>query len=483
MKRRQLAVDRPAGFWLVGLFVVAVGAFVRLWRIGAHPGWEWDEVVYSWIGRNLAQNGQLAFKPDYMATPEMYLYHPPFHFLLLAGWFKIIGSGVTQARLFAVVGAVAAMILIMALLRQQIGNRWALVGVAVIATDMWLIFSERIGWIENSMIPIGLLGLVLYAYAMKRGKDSLYALAGVVVALAASYKYTGIIFAGVIIVHFVLFERKKWRQHLIALGAAFAVIALYVVGSVLAFGPRFVRATVIQFARSVGQTASNGALTSLSSIVTPLLAQYKIYMSTVILATAAIVLMVVRAIQMIYHRSVESVRSISVLYAWAVTATLFFVALQLKFPHYSMLAFIPLFCYLTAEVSRLPMKWSIVRVLLIIVAAGILLANSLAFRARFVDVGHDSALHDVQVYAENAMPPSAKVIADESVAAVIPQPVCATWRGKNCVGATYIIVYTSATEQIENNNGQQDLINSGTLVFTTRGFKEEIKIYKLPHPI
>jgi len=483
-RRRVAFYERSMFFWPAGLLIIAFGVVARLWNIADHPGWEWDEGVYVYIARNLAQNGLLEFKTDYLAQPEIYAYHPPFHFLLLAQWFKVFGAGHTQARVFAVLGATITMTLLLILLRKVIGNVWALVGVAIIATDTWLNFSQRVAWIENSLIPIGVLGILLYTLAVKKDKTWLYALAGLVAGFAAIYKHIGVIFLGVIIVH-ALLVRKNWRKDLVAILLGFGVIGAYVLAAVQMFGGVFVHASMIQFFRSTGTESSNGALTSIGTVLGPLLAQYKIYASTVLLAGAAVILVLYRLVQIVVRRGrIDAIKNISVLYAWALAATVFFVGLQLRFPHYSMLAFIPLFCYLVAELSQhVNWKRGAVRWSLIVLAIGILASNVFAFQARYINAGSDSALRDVQQFATTSMPLDAKVIADEATSAVIPQQFCALWQGKDCIGATYIIKYTSSTQQFENNNGQQALVDSGTLVYETHGFKETIQIYKLPKPV
>lgn len=480
--KRGIKTQIETRFWPIGLCLVAIGVVARLWNLRNAPGWEWDEVVYGNIAHNLYEGGQMVAKTEYLSQPEPYLYHPPFYFHLLARWFELVDSGVTQGRVLAVAGAAVTMLLLLALLRRVIGEAWALAGVGLIAVDTWLNFSQRVGWIENTMIPIGVLGLLLYVIALEKNRWWWYAGAGFFLGSAAVYKHIGFIFVGVLVVYAILF-RENWRKNLLALGAAFLTILSYALMAMLVYGPVFVNATVVQFLRSAGEKASSGALTSLEDVISPLVGQYRIYVATVVLAALAVILVVYRLGQIIIHKgNTDKVRPIGILYAWALAAVVFFLGLQLRFPHYSMLAFIPLFCYLVAEVSmiRLTARRSIA---IGVVGVLVLVANIFAFNARFVSPEHDSALRDVQQFATTNMPLDAKVIADESTGTVIPQPFCVMWRGASCTGATYIIVYTSSTQHLENNYGQQELIDSGTEVFSTTGYKETIVIYQLAEAI
>ena len=78
---------------LVAFTLVLAGtAALRLLDLGGKPGWQPDETVYADIAGNLARSGQLSEHiQDHMGwTP--FLFHPPFYFLLLAGWFRLVGA-------------------------------------------------------------------------------------------------------------------------------------------------------------------------------------------------------------------------------------------------------------------------------------------------------------------------------------------------------------------------------------------------------
>ncbi|MEO7904536.1 MAG: hypothetical protein ABIR91_01935, partial [Candidatus Saccharimonadales bacterium] len=196
-----------------------------------------------------------------------------------------------------------------------------------------------------------------------------------------------------------------------------------------------------------------------------------------------------RTVQMIKARSIDAVRQHVLLYAWALAAMLFFVALQLRFPHYFMLMLIPLYCYLIAEVRQYVNKRKalershVMRRIIVGVAVVVVVLQSSAFYVRFVAPTDDAALRDVGVYAQAYIPADAKVIADESVGVIIPQPYCKTWRGDTCKGATYVISYTSQTQKQSTENGLPALIATGSKVYEIAGFKETITVYKLPHPV
>ncbi|MEO7904482.1 MAG: glycosyltransferase family 39 protein, partial [Candidatus Saccharimonadales bacterium] len=269
-------------FWPIGLLTVLVAACLRLGGLASKPGWEWDEGVYANVSKALAETGLIQVKTEYLSQPEPYLYHPPFHFWLESAWFTLVGSGITQARLLAVVSSLLALLLLLVLLRNIIGA-WALGAVALIAIDAWLIFSQRVSWIENTLILVGVIGLCIYQQALLRRSLWLFGIAGVAIGMAVLYKHVGVIFLGAVVINAILTRRHK-RGHAIMAAVVAALGVLYVTVMVLQYCATFIAESTVQLMRSTGKQPSTGALNSLTDIITPLLAQYKIFVATLALA-------------------------------------------------------------------------------------------------------------------------------------------------------------------------------------------------------
>src|SRR5271168_407896 len=96
---------RPWPVLAVFGLILAAAAALRLWDLGRKPGWQSDETVYTDIAKNLATSGSLSEHIQYHTSWAPFLFHPPFYFLLLAGWFKVVGAGVPQARMLAVIAS------------------------------------------------------------------------------------------------------------------------------------------------------------------------------------------------------------------------------------------------------------------------------------------------------------------------------------------------------------------------------------------
>ncbi|HSE61245.1 MAG TPA: glycosyltransferase family 39 protein [Candidatus Saccharimonadales bacterium] len=483
---------------LIGLLLLLAAAFVRLWQISTRPGFEWDEPVYEVIGRNEAAHGLLQTKTEVVASPEPYLYHPPFYYKLLGWWFELFGAGVTQARVLAAIGSLLMLVLLWALLRRLIGN-WALLAVALIAFDGWMVFSNRISWIENTMMPIGVAGLWLYVRALGNPKVLNFALAGFLLGATAVYKHLGIYFLGAAVIHWIVI-RREGRGHAVLLAVAVSVIVSYIGSMFLVFGDVYERESGVQVLRSLGQELSRGSIDSLGDLFGPLMAQYKIFVSTLVLAAIGGGLLIYRTVLIIRHRA--EIRRLgadygqTVLYSWAVAGVLLLAVSQIKLPQYFLMVIVPLYCFIVSEVrtfvaqsvakqNRNQFGYATRPHIVVGALAAVLMLAGLGASAQRMYGYRDRALQDVATWTAQPanMPTDAIVITEESVGTTIKQPYCKLWRGDTCAGATHIITYTSHTQKPSTENRLMDLVATATEVYRASGYKETLVVYRLPRPV
>jgi 4-amino-4-deoxy-L-arabinose transferase-like glycosyltransferase len=481
-------------FWPMGALIVAIAAALRLPNLAVWPGLEWDEPVYADVSANFAAYGEIAAKPEYLSESTPYLFHPPFHFILEGSWFKLVGAGVTQARLLAVISSLIMIVLLISMLRRMIGN-WALLAGILVAIDGWLVFSNRVSWIENTLVLLGVFGLWMYVRALDKSKVSWFVAAGAILGLTRVYKHVGVIFVGAVFIHWLI-RRQQTRRHLVLFATSVAVGAAYLAAMSAIYGQTFWDQSSIQFRRSTGEQSSRGALNQIGDIVAPLMDQYKIFAVTLGLAGVAVVTLITfRTVQMIKRRSAASASDHSLLVAWAASALIFFALLQLRFPHYFILVLLPLLVYLTAEIRMLVLRYqargahraqrwpSTARLVLVAAGLAIVILNGIAFHQRFIAPSQDDALRETAAWVAANVPADATVITEESIGVMIDQPYCNTWRGDTCQDASYVITYTSHTQQLSTDNNLPRVIASGFEVFRTTGYKEQLTVYRLPKPI
>lgn len=482
-------LDSRKWFWSVCTLLLTVAAGLRFWNLADRPGTEWDEPVYTSVGASQALHGVIQAKTEFGVTPEPYLYHPPFYFKLLGGWFQVFGTGITQARYLAAIASLVMLVALAGFLRGLIG-KWALLAVAFVAFDNWVIFTNRVSWLENTMMPLAIAALWFYATAMKRPAWWRFIGAGIALGAVVSFKHIGAFFIGAIIINWLI-QRRHHAKHLALLAAAIGTMASYVGGMLLVYGHDYIRESDIQFNRTSGTRESRGALTNLSDIIVPLSNQYRVFWVTIGLMAIGAFLIGRVLIRTLRTKSLEFLRNKSLLFSWAVSGVVFFSVMQLKLPHYFMLAVIPVYAYIAAEVKewyetrRGVHRRAVHRGLAIALVLFVGL-NLTSFWFRIVE-RQDNALRNVAAWTATHLAPGDRVITEESVGTIIEQPYCKMWRAAECSdtknpkgGANYLITYTSTTQHPPDTPAINAMLDTWVKQAEFHGFKETITVYKRP---
>jgi 4-amino-4-deoxy-L-arabinose transferase-like glycosyltransferase len=467
---------------LVG--VLAVAALLRLWDIQIKPGFDWDEPVYTSVGANVALHGLVQVKNDITTPTEPYLYHPPFYFLLLGGWFKLFGIGVGHARILAALMSLAGLAILYRFLREEIGD-WALLVIGLVGTDGWMVFSNRISWLENTMMPLGMLGLWAYSRAVRGNAVRPYLLAGLLLGFTAIFKHVGVYFALAAALEALLLRR--FHRGIVVAGVAVLATAVVYVACMLAIfrsggHSYFADETLVQIQRTLGAHEARGSITGPTQVVNALLGQYRIFVGTLVISLAAGLIWLVSTVRAIRGRSLAPLGRHPLLYCWFTGAILFLGAIQLKFPHYYQMMLVPMYAYVGAALHgyvarRPPMPRP--RMLLGAGALAILLAvNGVTFWDRIAG-RNDNALAAVSEYAAPHLPARAVVLTEETIGTIIKQPYCKMFRVQTCP-ASYIITYTSNTQRPPDIPLLHRLIAEGTKLAVFQGFKEQITVYRVP---
>lgn len=461
--------------------VLALAAFLRLWSIGSRPGFDWDEPVYAAVGRSVAEGHGIYAKGSFGVAPEPYLFHPPFHFELLGAWFALFGAGIAQARVLTALASLITLTLLYVLLRRRWGT-WALAPCLVLATDGWLVFTNRVSWIENIMMVLAVGGLVVYDAALRSGRVRAYAAAGLLLGGATVYKHVGIYVLVAVMAHWLLVRRGRAerRPHLILAGCALAVIALYVAAATVLTlrhggGSTFLEDSRVQLQRLTGHKASRGSIggdATLSALTGP----YKVFALTLALSAAGGLLVAWRGLQALRRRNMAAIGD-PLLFCWAASALVCFAALKLKMGHYFMMVEVPLLLVLAAELRpRLRDRRALGLALLALVVA----ANAVTFDLRFAD-RHDNALGAVAAYTAADLPRDALVLTEESVGSIIDQPYCKLTKAGACKAQVkYLIIYRSLTQAPPSTPLLDGMIRYARPLREFSGFKEHITVYRAP---
>ena len=460
---------------------MGIGIALRFWDLADRPGYEWDEPTYSTIASNLLDHGELQAKSQFDTGAGTYLYHPPFYFLLLARWFAFVGgSGIVEARLLAALTGLLALVCVYVLVRRWVGPFAGILLLTLLVTDGWLVFTNRISWMDNTLVLIGVLGLWTYDRAFRRGRLELFVLAGALLGLAAIFKHMGLIFALAVGVHWALMRRYT-REHLVLAGVVIAVVIGYFGVMVIAFdrpgGNDFLEATSVQVRRALGSYDSGGTIATPGQALGPILHQYKIFFGTLVVSGAGVVIVGWRIVQAVRARSLAALRRGGLPYAWALAALVSCSAIQLRFPQYFMLLLLPLYLVVAIELREHIRRRPDLRWLVIAGIVALLIANGITFQQRFV-IRDDNALRDTAEFVSREVPEDSLIITEEPVAALVEQPYCEMWRAATCARhAAYLITYESATLPVRSEVAR--LAEHSSKIAAFEGFKETVTVYRL----
>ena len=349
--KRQLALFSALAF----IIVLAAGAALRLWHLGTSPAWQWDEAVYYRVSQNV-QHGLLTEHSVYGVYPEEpFLYQPPFYFLILSRWFDIVGASIYHARLLGVIFTTAMQVTLFRLLWKIHGPAVALFAIIPVVFDGWLMYIERVSYIENMLMFLIAVSFLLYQRALERPSWLRFTLAGATIGFAGSFKHTGAYTLLTVLLCWLV-TRRAHRGHLILVGVALAVMASYLVTMIRLFDPPgydyYTGQSATQIRRVLGLQHSGGTLTSPGRLIHLLAAQYKFFVPSVLLAVAALLIVIYRIIQCYRTRSWEPAQGNALLFSWLVTGIVVFGFSSLKFPQYFALILIPAYCFLWCEVAR-----------------------------------------------------------------------------------------------------------------------------------
>jgi 4-amino-4-deoxy-L-arabinose transferase-like glycosyltransferase len=457
----------------------AAGVAIRLWRLGVSPAWQFDESIYFRVSENM-QHRALAEHAVYGQPFQPFLYQPPMFFEIESRWFDLVGASIYHARLFGVLCTAVMQVLLFRLLIRLHGLRVALLAVLPVLFDGWLLYIERVSYIENALMILVVFGFLLYARALDAPSLRRFFLAGLALGAAASFKQTGA-YVIVAVVFCWLIMRRNHRGHLVLLGGALLVIAAYVALMIVKYDPAghpwYVHQSLVQIRRVLGLQQSGGTLTSLSGALHLLTQQYKYFLPSAVLGVGAIVLALRRTWQCYRARSWAPVRSNAVLYAWLLTGVVVFGASSLKFPQYFALILLPAYCYLWTEVARWDLDpwwrtfWP--------VAAAVVGTMSFLLTVPALNV---NALAQVQTYAADRVPASAIVVTEETIGDLINQRWCTVENATACLGhATYAITWQTYLQSSFNEGDAAfyKLMKGATAITSFSGAAGTATVWKL----
>lgn len=439
---------RPVVIALAFTVILAAGIALRFWHLASSPAWQYDETIYWRVAVNV-QHGMLSEHPLRGVAWAPFLYQPPFYMLLLAKWFGWTGASIYHARILGVIMTTGMLIALFRLLWAIHGPLIALITVTPIVFDGWLLYIERVSYIENALIVLIVIAMLLYQRALERPSWQRFALAGAAIGAAAIFKQTGS-YALLTTLLCWLIIRRDHKGHLIMTGVAVTVIVAYLVTMTGMYNlpghPWFTSQSLVQLRRVLGIQQSGGTLTSPAKLVHLLAAQYGIFVPSLLCGLAATLIALRRLLACYRARNWLPARDNALCFAWLCSGVVVFGLSALKFPQYFALILVPAYCFLWTEVIKWDWRagWK----------AGVVGAATLAGLGSFalaVPTLSVNTLAEVQRYAATHIPRTSLVVTEQSIGDLITQPWCKVEYAEPCQASagrppatpTYAITWTT----------------------------------------
>lgn len=467
-------------YWAIFGAIILVAGIARYWTIAHNPGYELDEAVYTSIGRNVANGNGIHAGFDGPES-QTYLSHPPFHFLILGAWMKLTGAeGVTSARVFSATCSLIVIAGAALVMRRYFGDLASLLAMGGLATSSWLIFENRIAWLENPQMILFVALLAVYWRAERSPSLPAWALVGGLLGAVVIYKHVGAAFALGIGLAMLL----RWRQipntvrAILAAGlTCLLVVVAYVLVMWAVFGDAFMGQSLNQFRRSTGEESSPGVLKLTPTMVlTALQTPYWVFVGTGIITVAAFAFAAWRLYAVVrWNRGWQNTE---LTWALSVATMAALTLLQLRFPHYFIMVFIPTTLYLAQELALLDLS----RVWRKVLAGSLVVltvANLVGTTIRMAWAPDNAVQYTAQWVQDNARPGDV-FIGEESIGNLINMDWCKSITAECAQRGTLVETYKSYTQNLPENPRFAALVDEATPCVSFKGFRETITVYAVP---
>jgi hypothetical protein len=465
------------------MLVVLATAWLLRFRPLGRPGYDVDELVYSAVAGNWVNYGYLGLKPEYIETgPRPYGSHPLFMFWPLIGWYKAryyLGiepaTGIEAERALSAWASLVTIGLVWLVLRSTLRPVMAVMAAGWLAVDGWVVFTNRVGWVENIQMPIGILALWLTGQAARRVESyrtnhrrlplGWLLAAGFGLGFVLVFKHVGVCFtlAGLL---YLAIGRAGLKALAIVCSTIAACIGGYVWLMVHWIGTGYLRDTYNQFLRVTGIVPSPGSINNTSDVVGALLSNYSIYLVSLgILAVAGamagwrLIQFVVPPLRYIggYQQNTLPIwRVHGLVWCWTICTYGVFLVGRLKLPHYLILLIVPAVCYIAAELNywiARPVKQRWRQMVAIGLTVAVVASGLWSGTVRYV-VNRDNAVKAAITWMNQQVPLDRLVLTDEFIGNMITKT-------EERIGKIIALTHTkSASWWIENRYSFLDLISA-----------------------
>lgn len=217
--------------FLLVTVVISSFAYIAAQRLGTVPVPEGDEAYMSQVSYEMQYRNKVAVPMmRYLGGNIENAWHSrtPVYFLLLRGFTRVFGYGLTQGRAFNLITALATLLLVYLIGRTLFDWRAGLIAVVLLISD--LTFLERSRLLRNDYCgaAMSMLAFLLFAMAQRRKRGWLYVASGLAAGAGVMCHTNGLYM--LIAVLLLMLIDNGWRLIKLKWFYQFSVSALAVIG-------------------------------------------------------------------------------------------------------------------------------------------------------------------------------------------------------------------------------------------------------------
>jgi hypothetical protein len=177
---------------------------INLPLLTRYPSPAADEASFVDAAVTFARHGVLGTDAhrDLLAGIQQHLYwQPPLYFVVLAGWLRLVGVGLLQARSFSMLCGVFVVVGVYFVSRRHAPEWPSAAAAALCAVSIWLMNGARLARMDTLCVALTIACVLSYERARESGRLSLFGLCGVLAALALLSHPLGLVAITVVSVH------------------------------------------------------------------------------------------------------------------------------------------------------------------------------------------------------------------------------------------------------------------------------------------
>jgi hypothetical protein len=374
----------------------------------------------------------------------------------------------------------AGLVLLWRLLRRLHGAGVAACAMMPITLDGWLLYVQRVSYMENTLLLLVVAGMLLYQQALDKPTTARFAAAGAMLGFATAFKYTGVYVIGTVLLCWLITGRQHGR-HLALLGCAVTALGGCIGFEVAWFDTGghdwWVQDTMLQARRVLGIQPSGGTLTSPAAALHLLLAEYDVFVPSFLIALAGICLALRRLWRCYRARDWQPVRDNALLWSWMAAGLVIFGSSALRFPQYFALILVPVYAWFWTEARHWRLRTTL-RVALVAIAC---VAGIASFWGRIAGYD-DNVFAQAQGYAATRIPQGTVVVADEAIGDLIAQPYCREQEADPCAGvARYAITWDTYLQTTWDlgDPAYREMMAGAVRLRSWTGFNGTVTIWRL----